>query len=53
MRINQRPLMRVEYAFETPMARATGHTTSRFPPPVGAELSILHDSQAPQKNIAA
>ncbi|MDB4983718.1 MAG: hypothetical protein JWM82_4470 [Myxococcales bacterium] len=53
LRINQRPLLRVEYAFDTPVGRATGHTTTRHAPPVGSELWILHDPHDPMKNIAA
>ena len=33
MRINHRPVMRVEYAFETIMGRATGSTSALEPPP--------------------
>jgi Protein of unknown function (DUF3592) len=53
MRVNYQRLMRVEYAFDTPIGRATGHTTSRLPPPVGSELWVLHDPQDPKKNVAA
>jgi Protein of unknown function (DUF3592) len=53
MRVNRRPVMRVEYAFDTPVGRATGTTTTRRPPPVGSELWILHDPQDPKNNVAA
>jgi hypothetical protein len=53
MRVNMRRLMRVEYAFETPIGRVTGNTTSREPPPVGSPLWILHDPEDPKHNAAA
>jgi hypothetical protein len=53
IRVNNRRVARVEYAFDTPIGRATGYTTSRNPPPVGSQLWILHDPQDPNDSIAA
>jgi hypothetical protein len=53
MRVNGQRLMRVDYAFDTPIGRATGNTTSRNPPSVGSQLWILHDPQDPNDNVAA
>ena len=53
MRVNNRRVIRVDYAFDTPIGRAAGNTTSRNPPPVGGQLWILHDPQDPKHNVAA
>ena len=53
MRINRRRVMRVEYAFDTIMGRATGSTTAVNPPPVGAALWVLHLPSEPKRNVAA
>ena len=53
MRINRRRVMRVDYAFDTIMGRATGSTTSVDPPPVGGTLWVLHLPSEPKRNVAA
>jgi hypothetical protein len=53
MRINRRSLMRVDYAFDTIMGRATGSTTAMNPPAVGATLWVLHLPSEPKRNVAA
>jgi hypothetical protein len=53
MRVNRRPVMRVDYAFDTIMGRATGSTTALNPPPVGASLWVLHLPSEPKRNVAA
>jgi hypothetical protein len=53
MRINRRPVMRVDYAFDTIMGRATGSTTALNPPGVGGMLWVLHLPSEPKRNVAA
>jgi len=53
MRINRRPVIRVDYAFDTIMGRATGSTTAVNPPPVGGALWVLHLPSEPKRNVAA
>ena len=53
MRINRRRVMRVEYAFDTLMGRATGSTTAVDPPPVGGTVWVLHLPSEPKRNVAA
>jgi len=53
MRINGQRVMRIEYAFDTIMGPASGRTTSRNPPEVGARIWVLHDESNPQRNVAA
>jgi hypothetical protein len=53
MRINRRPIMRVEYEFDAVVTRATGSTTSLAPPPVGARLWVLYRPSDPKENVAA
>jgi hypothetical protein len=53
MRLNRRRVMRVDYAFDTVMGRATGRATSVDPPPVGGTLWVLHLPSDPKRNVAA
>ena len=53
MKINRRPVMRVDYAFDTIMGRATGSTTALDPPSIGASLWVLHLPSEPKRNVAA
>ena len=53
MTLNRRRVMRVDYAFDTIMGRATGSTTSVDPPPVGGTLWVLHLPSEPKRNVAA
>jgi hypothetical protein len=53
LRVNNRRLIRVDYAFDTPIGRTIGQTTSRNPPPVGGQLWILHDPEDPKRNVGA
>lgn len=53
MRINRRSVMRADYEFDAVVTRATGSTTSRDPPPVGARLWVLYRPSNPKENVAA
>jgi len=53
MMLNRRRVMRVDYAFDTIMGRATGRTTSVEPPPIGGSLWVLHLPSEPRRNVAA
>jgi hypothetical protein len=53
MRVNQRPVMRVDFAFDAITGRVAGHTTTREPPPVGSQLWVLHDPDDPKRSVAA
>ena len=53
MKINRRPVMRVDYAFDTIMGRATGSTTALDPPSIGASIWVLHLPSEPKRNVAA
>ena len=43
MRVNGRPVMRVEYLFDALTGRMTGQGSSFSPPPIGATIWVLHD----------
>jgi hypothetical protein len=53
MRVNGRPVMRVDYSFDTIMGPARGRTSMRRPPPVGAPIWILHDGSDLKRSVAA
>jgi hypothetical protein len=53
MRVNGRPVMRVDYSFDTIMGPARGRTSMRGPPPVGAPIWILYDGSDLERSVAA
>ena len=53
MRVNGRPVMRVEYLFDALTGRMTGQGSSFSPPPIGATIWVLHDPSAPQQSVIA
>jgi hypothetical protein len=53
MRVNQRRVMRVDYAFDTITGRVTGRGSSFEPPPVGGRVWVLYDPSAPGRNVLA
>jgi hypothetical protein len=52
-RVNRRPVMRVEYSFDTITGRVTGEGSSMAPPPVGATIWVVFDRSAPRNNLIA
>jgi hypothetical protein len=53
MRVNGRPVTRVEYLFDALTGRMTGQGSSFSPPPIGATIWVLHDPSAPQQSVIA
>jgi hypothetical protein len=53
MRVNRRPIARVEYEFDTLMGKASGTTTFLEPPPLGAPLWVFYRSDDPKNSVAA
>ncbi len=53
MRVNGRPVMRVDYMFDALTGRVTGQGSSLAPPPIGATIWVLYDPSAPQQNVIA
>ncbi len=50
--VNDRPIMRIHYMFETSARRVTGRIDSANPPAVGASIWVIHASSEPERNLA-
>jgi hypothetical protein len=57
MRVNRRPVQRVEYEFDAmiarTMGRATGSTTALDPPAVGSPIWVIYRSSNPTQSVVA
>lgn len=53
MRVNRRPVQRVEYEFDAVVGRASGTTTALDPPAVGSRIWVIYRSSEPKQSVAA